>query len=160
MAAPGYRVALEITGNQGMGAGKWETVEGFEMTDDARALERRLRKTAGSGENGVLEGSGRPVSPKSFGQMLSVRLDASLIGALRDLAQARGIGVSDVVRVALLRAVEDAGQRHVEASLRTYVSSGWPMPTIAFRAGDGFVARSGGGEAGTGSDYASVSFLT
>ncbi len=51
---------------------------------------------------GLIEGSGRRGEPRRLDQMISARLDPTLVAALRQLAQTRGVSLSDVLREAAL----------------------------------------------------------
>lgn len=59
---------------------------------------------------GLIEGSGRLGEPRRLDQMVSARLDPTLVAALRRLAETRGVSLSDVLREAavLLLAREEA----------------------------------------------------
>ena len=59
---------------------------------------------------GLIEGSGRRGEPRRLDQMISARLDPTLVAALKQFADQRGLSLSDVVREAalLLLAREDA----------------------------------------------------
>lgn len=51
---------------------------------------------------GLVEGSGRQGEPRRLDQMISVRLDPTLVAALRQLARQRDVSLSDIVREAAL----------------------------------------------------------
>jgi antitoxin component of RelBE/YafQ-DinJ toxin-antitoxin module len=51
---------------------------------------------------GLIEGSGRRGESRRLDQMISARLDPTLVAALRQLAAKRGISLSDVLREAAL----------------------------------------------------------
>ena len=59
---------------------------------------------------GLVEGSGRGGEPRRLDQMISARLDPTLVAALRQFAKQRGLSLSDAVREAalLLLAREEA----------------------------------------------------
>lgn len=59
---------------------------------------------------GLIEGSGRRGEPRRLDQMVSARLDPTLVAALKKLAAKRGMSLSDVLREAalLLLAREEA----------------------------------------------------
>jgi hypothetical protein len=59
---------------------------------------------------GLIEGSGRRGEPRRLDQMISARLDPTLVAALKQFAEKRGLSLSDVVRQAalLLLAREEA----------------------------------------------------
>ena len=71
------------------------------MSDRSRASEAERRETAFAHRGEVEEGSGEKLTPKHVSQMVSVRLDGELAGALRDVAERRGMTVSDVLREAV-----------------------------------------------------------
>jgi hypothetical protein len=58
----------------------------------------------------LIEGSGRRGEPRRLDQMISARLDPTLVAALKGLAEKRGISLSDVLREAALALL-----RHEEA---------------------------------------------
>lgn len=51
---------------------------------------------------GLIEGSGRRGEPRRLDQMISARLDPTLVAALKQLAAKRGVSLSDVLREAAL----------------------------------------------------------
>lgn len=51
---------------------------------------------------GLIEGSGRRGEARRLDQMISVRLDPTLVAALRELAAKRGVSLSDILREAAL----------------------------------------------------------
>ena len=51
---------------------------------------------------GLIEGSGRRGEARRLDQMISARLDPTLVAALKDLAAKRGVSLSDVLREAAL----------------------------------------------------------
>ncbi len=59
---------------------------------------------------GLIEGSGRRGETRRLDQMISARLDPTLVAALKQFADQKGLSLSDVVREAalLLLAREDA----------------------------------------------------
>jgi Ribbon-helix-helix protein, copG family len=59
---------------------------------------------------GLIEGSGQRGEPRRLDQMVSARLDPALVSSLKQLAERRGISLSDVLREAavLLLTREDA----------------------------------------------------
>jgi hypothetical protein len=59
---------------------------------------------------GLIEGSGRRGEPRRLDQMISARLDPTLVSSLKQLAERRGVSLSDVLREAalLLLTREDA----------------------------------------------------
>ena len=59
-------------------------------------IERRKLANAHRGE--VVPGSGTPVTGRRLGQIVSVRLESDTIAALREVANRRGMTVSDLLR--------------------------------------------------------------
>jgi Ribbon-helix-helix protein, copG family len=82
-------------------------MEGAQMNDEARRSEQERRELAQQHAGEVVEGSGRVVVPRRLGQMVSVRLEPGLAEALRELANRRGISVSEALREAAIRLLED-----------------------------------------------------
>ncbi len=68
------------------------------MSEEGRRSEiaRRERAQAHAGE--VVAGSGKRGKPRRMAQMVSVRLDGELVSALRNIAEQRGVTVSDLLR--------------------------------------------------------------
>jgi Arc/MetJ-type ribon-helix-helix transcriptional regulator len=81
-------------------------MEGARMNDEARQSEQERRELAQQHAGEVVEGSGRVVTPRRLGQMVSVRLDPGLVDALRELANRGGVTLSDVLRDAATRLLE------------------------------------------------------
>jgi Ribbon-helix-helix protein, copG family len=50
----------------------------------------------------LIEGSGQRLEPRRLDQMVSARLDPTLVAALKGLAEKRGVSLSDVLREAAL----------------------------------------------------------
>jgi len=57
---------------------------------------------SGDRPQGLIEGSGRRGEPRRLDQMVSARLDPTLVAALKKVAERRGISLSDVLREAAL----------------------------------------------------------
>jgi len=51
---------------------------------------------------GLIEGSGRRGESRRLDQMISARLDPTLVAALKQLAEARAVSLSDVIREAAI----------------------------------------------------------
>jgi len=51
---------------------------------------------------GLVEGSGRRLEPRRLDQMISARLDPTVVAALRELARQRHVSLSDILREAAL----------------------------------------------------------
>jgi len=60
-----------------------------------------------------LEPGGVEVPPRSIKQMVSVRFEPELIVRLRQVAESRGLSVSDLVREAAARLVDEAERQRV-----------------------------------------------
>ncbi len=89
------------------------------MTEDWRVEEVRMREEARAHAGEIVEGSGTRGSPRRLPQMVSVRLDARLVVALRTLARQRGVTMSDLLREGAECVLE--GQHAGEA--RTYITT-------------------------------------
>ena len=68
------------------------------MTEDWRDEEVRMREEAQAHAGEIVEGSGTRGRPRRLPQMVSVRLDAHLVVALRTLAKQRGVTMSELLR--------------------------------------------------------------
>src|ERR687886_998631 len=88
-----------------MGKSNEETMERIKtkgkeekMSEERRNSEiaRRERAQAHAGE--VVEGSGKRGKPRRMAQMVSVRLDGELVSTLRNIAERRGVTISDLLR--------------------------------------------------------------
>jgi Arc/MetJ-type ribon-helix-helix transcriptional regulator len=62
---------------------------------------------------GLIEGSGRRGEPRRLDQMISARLDPTLVASLKQLAERRGVSFSDVVREAALLLLAREGAQNV-----------------------------------------------
>jgi predicted DNA-binding ribbon-helix-helix protein len=81
-------------------------MEGAQMSDEARRSEQERRELAQQHAGEVVEGSGRVVTPRRLGQMVSLRLEPAVAEALRELANQRGISLSELLREAAIRLFE------------------------------------------------------
>jgi predicted DNA-binding ribbon-helix-helix protein len=81
-------------------------MEGAQMNDEARRSEQERRELAQQHAGEVVEGSGRVAAPRRLGQMVSLRLEPSVAEALRELANRRGISLSELLREAAIRLFE------------------------------------------------------
>ena len=61
----------------------------------------------------LVEGSGRRLEPRRLDQMISVRLDPTIVAALRQIASQRGISLSEAVREAALLLLEHEKAQNV-----------------------------------------------
>lgn len=89
------------------------------MTEGWRDEEVRTREEAQAHAGEIVEGSGTRGSPRRLPQMVSVRLDAQLVVALRTLARQRGVTMSDLLREGAECVLEG---EHVEET-RTYITT-------------------------------------
>jgi predicted DNA-binding ribbon-helix-helix protein len=103
-------------------------MEGTQMNDEARRSEQERREQAQQHAGEVVEGSGRVVPPRRLGQMVSVRLEPGLVEALRELANRRGISVSEALREAAIRLLE-ADQADSKATSSWHIVSVPTVPT-------------------------------
>ena len=78
------------------------------MTDEQRLSEHQRREATMEAAEAGLEPGGEEVSPRSIKQMVSVRFDPDLIVRLRQVAESRGLSVSDLVRETATRLVDEA----------------------------------------------------
>lgn|SRR5262245_2892411 len=60
--------------------------------------ERQLRELADAQRGEVVPGSGTQLEPRRLDQIVSLRLAPEIIADLRDLADRRGVSVSDLLR--------------------------------------------------------------
>lgn len=111
-----------------MGAGHLEQMEGAQMNDEPRRSEQERREEAHQHAGDVVAGSGRAVAPRRLGQMVSVRLEPGLVEALRELANRRGISVSEALREAAVLLLE-ADEVASKATVSWHVVSVPTVPT-------------------------------
>jgi ribbon-helix-helix CopG family protein len=76
------------------------------MSNERERSEQELRELAQQHAGEVVEGSGTAVAPRRLDQMISLRLEPELAAALRQLANRRGVTVSELLRVGALRLLE------------------------------------------------------
>jgi hypothetical protein len=76
------------------------------MSDEHRRSERERREFAQQHAGEIVEGSGKAVAPKRLDQMISLRLEPELAAALRELANRRGVSVSELLREGAIRLLE------------------------------------------------------
>jgi predicted DNA-binding ribbon-helix-helix protein len=100
-------------------------MEGAQMNDEARRSEQERRQLAQQHAGEVVEGSGRVAAPRRLGQMVSLRLEPSVAEALRELANRRGISLSELLREAAIRLFE----AEQATSHTTFVVSSPQVPT-------------------------------
>jgi hypothetical protein len=69
------------------------------VSDDARKRERALREELDrTADDAIIEGSGQPLPPRRLGHMVSLRLELELAAKLRELADRRGVTLSELLR--------------------------------------------------------------
>ena len=73
------------------------------MNDERSRSEAERRELAQQHAGEVVEGSGKAVAPKRLDQMISLRLEPELAAALRELANRRGVSVSELLRDGAIR---------------------------------------------------------
>jgi hypothetical protein len=81
------------------------------MSDEHRRSERERRELAQQHAGEVVEGSGKAIAPRRLDQMISLRLEPELAATLRELADRRGVTVSELLRegaICLLEADRDS----------------------------------------------------
>lgn len=105
------------------------------MRIDPREAEAELRTRAQQSQVDIDPESGTVLAPKSFAQMISVRLEPELVQALRNLAEATGTTLSDLLRrgAALVLEEEAQGERpgaDVDWSQATASGSYWPSQPV------------------------------
>lgn len=77
------------------------------MSDEHRRGERERRELAQQHAGEVVEGSGQAVAPRRLDQMISLRLEPELAAALRELANRRGVTVSELLREGAICLLEE-----------------------------------------------------
>lgn len=123
-----------------------------DMNSQPDEIARREKALAALG--GEVEGDARVVAGREIMQMLSVRVEPDLIVSLREIADLRGVKVSDLMREAAARLVSEF--RIPNVSVKTWPSSSTftMKPLVALRGG---VGTSIFGEAlGSSSSYRSA----
>jgi len=87
--------------------------------------ERERRELANEHRGEVLIDSATPIEGRRLGQIVSLRLEADMIVSLRDIANQRGVTVSDLLREGAARiiAAEQQSMRITELSFSVNVFS-------------------------------------
>lgn len=89
------------------------------MNEDKQLSEPERREAAQAAAGSIVEaGTGHEVPPREMKQMISVRFEPELIQALRELARARGITLSDLVREAAVRLIDEADRQPLWLDIR------------------------------------------
>jgi hypothetical protein len=88
------------------------------MAKDHLDDEKRRREAAQSSVSDV-EPGGREIEGRSLKQMVSVRLEAQLLGELRALATERGVSISDLLREAAVDLVDRSRPVSIHVVLRS-----------------------------------------
>lgn len=83
-------------------------------------LTEAQRRDLAHAHMGEVEEDAHRVVAKDLKQMISLRLDSTLAGCLREMALEQGTSVSDLLRDAALRIVEEHQSRQVSVAV-TYV---------------------------------------
>ena len=76
------------------------------MSAGRRRTEGERREVAQQHAGEVVEGSGRAVASRRLDQMISLRLEPELAAALRELANHRGVSVSELLREGAIRLLD------------------------------------------------------
>jgi len=90
--------------------------------DNEHRRAEKLRRERAIAHKGVVTGSGRALEPRKLKQMISVRLDPSLVGQLRAVANARNESLSETLREAAEMLVEQAMR---VSQINWSVKTGW-----------------------------------
>lgn len=85
--------------------------------------EREMRELAHTHRGEVVPGSGTPVEPRRLDQVVSLRLPPEIIADLRDLANARGSSVSDLLREGVAVVLMAARHTALVSDLKVTVSA-------------------------------------
>lgn len=88
------------------------------MNEGPHRSERERRELAQEHAGQIVPGSGRAVTPRKLGHMVSLRLEPELAEALRKLAARRDVSVSELLREGALRLL--AEEEGSEASTFTW----------------------------------------
>src|SRR5215210_8169863 len=101
------------------------------MSEERRENEivRRERAQAHAGE--VVPRSGKRGKPRRMAQMVSVRLDGELVSTLRNIAEQRGVTVSDLLREGAEQVVQKTYAATRPRVSYTISGANQPIPTIA-----------------------------
>lgn len=99
LASADHWLAGEAATGSGVGASDWQGMEAITVSDDARERERELREELDrTADNAIIEGSGEPLPPRRLGHMVSLRLEPEFAAQLRELADRRGMSLSELLR--------------------------------------------------------------
>ena len=93
--------------NKSVATGSSITLEEQVKIENMAKSERERREEALSSLGGEVEGAAREIQGRDLKQMLSVRMEADLIAELREMADKRGVKVSDLVREAVAKLVSE-----------------------------------------------------
>lgn len=93
-----------------------------DMTEE----ERRNAAFAHRGE--VVEGSGASIEPRKLGQMVSLRFEPEVLMILREIAERRGMTVSDLLREGAGMVIANAEEPVRVTELRMSVAVAHPAP--------------------------------
>lgn len=89
------------------------------MNEDKRLSEPERRATAQAAAGSIVEpGTGHEVPAREMKQMISVRFEPELVQALRKLARVRGITLSDLVREAAVRLINEADAQPLRLDIK------------------------------------------
>lgn len=100
------------------------------MIENVTKSERERREEALSTRGGEVEGDPREVAGRDLKQMLSVRIESDLVAELRQIAEHRGVKVSDLLREAAAKLVSDYKTPAVQIRSLTVSQSASLKPII------------------------------
>lgn len=100
------------------------------MINNMTKSERERRAEALSKLGGDVEGEPREVAGRDIKQMLSVRIEGGLVAELRQIAQSRGVKVSDLLREAAAKLASDYKTPTLQIRSLTVTQSASLEPTI------------------------------
>jgi hypothetical protein len=97
---------------------------------DRRLTEQQQRELADQERDDVVVESATAIEPRRLHQMISVRLDPDIAAALRDLANQRGISVSDLLREGAATVLASARPTVQVTNVRIGVEVGKPRRQV------------------------------
>lgn len=107
------------------------------MNEDKRRTEPERREAALNAPETDVDLEAWEVPSREIRQMLSVRIEPRVVRELRRIAQSRGVAVSDLLREAAARLIEEERRQHVRLSLVQSGQAQPPKPSIQYRYWDG-----------------------
>ncbi len=107
------------------------------MNEKQRLSEQTRREAAQAAAGSGVELGAREVPARSMKQMLSVRFEPELLHELRRLARDREVSVSDLLREAAMRLLEEARQQQVYLTVHQNAGSSIIEPHVTVLYWDG-----------------------